>query len=312
MNNIVFESLTKDNVEKAVNLWNKEIGFIYPIDDLMVKQNILECKYTVRDASFFAIENGNVIGFIISKAWDQDKIIESYINEAWISLFYVSKDERKRKIGTTLFKLAEEKLKELNVKKINIGRDINNFFPAVPLDFDNITPLFLENMGYQQNGITHDLIKNCNNELFKYNTICDIKIAEDDDKEKLLLFLEENFKGRWHYEALHYFDCGGYVICKDKDEIVGFMRVNYLYNKDIPYNIMWRNRFERLGGLGPLGVKKEYRKKGIGESLLKYSINYLQKLGATNIMIDWTSLLLYYQKFGFEFWKGYRYYYKSL
>lgn len=309
--NITYKNYTLENALRAKDLWNSEVGFIYPLSDELFYQNIVNCKYLFQEASFFAFDDDKLIGFIFPKIWDKDSLIEAYNDTGWISLFFVSHNYRKQKIGTTMFDYVEEKLKEENIKKIYIGRDINNFFPALPCDFDNGTFSFLEKRGYLSQGITHDAIKTCDGTLFNINPNQEIRFARKEEKEAVLSFIKNNFPGRWHYEAVNYFDDGGYVIALENKEIVGFLRVNFTYNKDIPYNLTWSNRFPKLGGLGPLGVNKEKRKHGIGSSLLSWSINFLTREKASHIMIDWTSLLAYYQKYGFEVWKCYRYYQKT-
>ena len=76
---------------------------------------------------------------------------------------------------------------------------------------------------------------------------------------------------------------------------------------EISYNINWKERFTKLVGIGPLGVDPNYRGNGIAKMLLYYSISDSAKNGYTEAMIDWTGLVTYYQKFGYEIWKCYQY-----
>ena len=46
--------------------------------------------------------------------------------------------------------------------------------------------------------------------------------------------------------------------------------------------------------------------------LLYYAISDSYKNGYTDAMIDWTGLVTYYQKLGFETWKCYQYAKKKL
>ena len=98
-----------------------------------------------------------------------------------------------------------------------------------------------------------------------------------------------------------------YLLAIVNHKIVGFLRVNNQLIDEISYNINWASRFDRLVGIGPLGVDPQYRCRGIAKMLLYYSISDSAKNGYTHAMIDWTGLVTYYQKFGYEIWKCYQY-----
>ena len=75
------------------------------------------------------VDNGKVVGFIISKIYDNNPIMSKYIDKGWISLLYVSRNYRKQGIGSKLLELAEEEFKKRSIKGILFGADYNNFFP---------------------------------------------------------------------------------------------------------------------------------------------------------------------------------------
>ena len=86
------------NYEEIIDLWNKEIGFIFPITTKTFYYNIVNNSTYDRKNSYVALVDGNVVGFIITKLGSlQDDIIE-YQNLGWISLFYVSQKERKKEL----------------------------------------------------------------------------------------------------------------------------------------------------------------------------------------------------------------------
>ena len=75
-------------------------------------------------------------------------IISKYINNSWISLFYVSSEFRCQGIGSALLKKFEEEVRKTDVTKISVGSDIDCFFPGIPNDFDNLTDVFFSKRGY--------------------------------------------------------------------------------------------------------------------------------------------------------------------
>lgn len=310
--NITYKSsdINKEELLSALKLWNDELGLVYPITLKAFEQNVI--NYADKKV-LLAYADQKLVGFIVLKTYS-DALVPNYGSDLFISLFYVSHKYRKQGIGSKLFDFAEENGEG---KKLVIGKDINNFFPGVPNDFDSVTDKWLYERGFQGNSYTHDLI--CTNPKTYPLKNKDITYKECDAsmKDKLLAFLKHNDWGRWVVEARDYFEKGeednwhGYLVGINKnDEIVSFMKVNTYKTKDVPYNVMWQDRFEKLGGVGPLGVGKEYRMMGLAGDMLSYSINYLVEHGHTNLMIDWTSLMEIYRKYNFEVWKAYKYMYK--
>ena len=290
-------------------LWNEEVGFIYPITDEIFNHHVTNSPYLAKNASFAAYLDNLLVGVIIVKTYSGDEIL-AYNDRAWISLFYVSKRFRKQGIGSTLLEKAILEIKEMGKKEIHMGQDLGNFFPGIPCDFDNLTANFIVKRGFNLLGYTHDLLlkepftKEVDNRLgLQY------RFATLDDKEKLLGFLEKNFPGRWHYEAKEYFEkelkSNNYFIALDGEDIVAFVRINDAKDGLCAYNTNWSSRFNNLVGIGPLGVDKERRGKGISKEMITTLLYDLHKEGKDEILIDWTSLLVYYQQFGFEVWKCY-------
>lgn len=317
-------------LDECLNIWNEDIGFIYPISHDMFKEKSIDCRYFSKEASFVIKEEEKVIGFIISKVFKDNQNIPKYQNIGWISLIFVKREYRKRGYGNILLTRAEEEMKKLGVLTIMVGSDIHNFFPGIPNDFDNTTDVFFKNRGYDMGYYTHDLIKKLshddlikyssynNNEYYEGSTLkkVELRYGTIDDKDDLLEFLHRVFFGRWYDEGVEYFDNGEiekeYLIAKVDNKVVGFLRVNNCLIKETSYNINWKGRFDKLVGFGPLGVDPEYRHHGIAKMLLYYAISDSYKNGYTDAMIDWTGLVTYYQKLGFETWKCYQYAKKKL
>lgn len=299
---------------QLMELWNHEVGFIFPFYKELFLQKSINCKFYFDEGSFVCFDNDKVVGFVISKLYDNNPVMSKYTDKGWISLLYVSRNYRKQGIGSKLLELAEDKFRKKNVKGILFGSDYNNFFPGIPNDFDNLTEGFLSKRGYNCGRYTHDLLKDLNNvddlkefDLSSYN----LKYASFNDKEKVLDFFKKCFYGRWYYEALEYFNDGDiqgeYLICLEDDKVVGFLRLNKNKIKKISYNENWNKRFDTLVGVGPLGVDPDYRKNGIAKALIFKGLIDSHNEGIKNAMIDWTGLMAIYQKYGFEVWKCYQY-----
>lgn len=312
--NITFKKtsdIKENDLLNCLNLWNNEMGYVYPISLNSFNQNII--NYCDKDI-LIAFDDEKVVGFIFLKRFDETSLVD-YTNNLYISLFYVSKKYRRVGIGTKLFDFAEE---NRGNRDLIIGKDIDNFFPGVPTDFDNLTDVWLEKRGFVGKRYTHDLVS-------KNPTIYELKnkkivyqYCEDEQKDELIEMIKANNWMRWAVEAELYFknkkenDNNAYIVGMDNGKIVAFSRIN-TYKMDLSaYNVMWKERFDCLGGFGPLGVDRNYRKQGIGFDMISVSLKSLIEKGVKTIVLDWTGLMELYAKFNFEVWKSYKYMSKSI
>lgn len=327
---MILKQFNESYLETCLSLWNEDVGFIFPFTYSMLKEKSIDCRYYSNEASFVAVDNGEVVGFIISKLFDDNPNIPKYKDTGWISLIFVKREFRKKGYGKNLLEKAEEVLISKGAKTISVGGDIHNFFPGVPNDFDNTSDAFFKSNGYDVGYYTHDLIKKLTpNDLVAYSSYNDNKYIENDvvynvdlsyakeeDRDSVLDFFKQSFFGRWYDEAIEYFNnkeiVKEYLLARVEGKIVGFLRVNNGLLKETSYNINWKNRFTKLVGIGPLGVDANYRHHGIAKMLLYYAISDSYRNRYTDAMIDWTGLVTYYQKLGFEVWKCYRYVKKNI
>lgn len=312
--------LTKyEKLEDIYILWNKIYGNIYPITNELFERNLSNASL---ENSYVAIdENENLIAFIICKFWNDEFEISTYNDSCWISLFCVDTKYRNQGIGSKLLELVENKAIDLNKKKIYLGKDYNNYFPGLPVDLKSSTNWFCKR-GFTKTYDTYDLIKviNCHSldKISMKNVEFLFRTATIDDKDELVDFVHRNWPGRWEKEIRDYFKMGGngeeYAIAVDNGIICAFAKMGLPTTKTslISYSLTWRKRFNKLGGIGPLGVDISYRKKYLGYDIVAYANNVLIDKGVTDIIIDWTGLLDFYRRMGFEVFKSYSYMIKEL
>ncbi len=317
--------------EELYKAWNKEFGFIFPITEELFNKNIInyddgEHEYSIGNISQVAYSDSDeLMGYVIAKVWNREYNVGDYQDTGWISLIYVLPQYRKNGIGSLLLKRVEDIFRALKKKKIYVGRDYDNFFPGVPVDLKSAIT-WLEHRGYNALYQTQDLVKKVDNKLeyvslmpYRDNNTYVIRRAEIADYEGLKKMMTTNFSGRWLVEMEDYFKRGGsgrdYLICINGENIVcGFCKIGDYSTKVAlgSYNMNYRARFNSLGGIGPLGVDVNYRKRNIAHNLLASCINELAANNATELLIDWTNLLDLYRQFGFEVWKVYTYTSKDL
>lgn len=300
-------------------LWNKNYHNIYPITQELFEKNIsnanLENSYVVLN------EREELIAFIICKIWDDDFEIPLYNDACWISLFCVDVMYRNQGIGTELLNLVINFAKSKNKKILYLGKDYNNYFPGLPVDLKSSANWFL-NRGFTKTYDTYDLIRK--NDIARptkfqlKNKNIEFRLATIEDKNDLIDFVKRNWPGRWEKEIKDYFKMGGkgeeYALALEGDNICAFAKIGFPHTKTslISYSLTWRERFNKLGGIGPLGVDVSYRKRNLGYDIVAFANNLLVDSNVSEIIIDWTGLLDFYRRFEFEVFKSYTYMMKKL
>ena len=304
----------RKDLKTITDIWNKEYQLIFPISYALMERNT---NNAYLEASFIVKENEEIAGFIISKIYDNSYCKETYEEFGWISLIYVVPKFRQKGIGTALLEKAENEFIKLNKTILFIGKDFYNFFPGLPIDLKRYLEWF-KKRGYERLYNTCDLIKNKDIPIPLRNDHIKFVLGNSVPKNQIIDFISANWPGRWTQEAIDYFECGGegkeYLIGLDGEKVCAFAKLGFpnTPTKLISYSLTWRDKFDFLGGIGPLGVDKSYRGQSIGYDLVAKATNTLLENGAGNIIIDWTNLLDFYRKFGFEVWKTYEYLEKNL
>ena len=308
-----------NNKFEIVNIWNKELFNFYPISKELFKRN---SSNLTEDISYIALdEDENLVGFVLTKIWNDKFEINTYEDICWINLIYVVPKSRNQGIGSRLLELVEKEAVKIGKKSLFLGKDYLNYFPGLPVDLKNSCPWF-EKRGFVRPYDTFDLIKKIHNseldKLVLRNDSYTFRISTLDDKEKLIKFMMKNWPGRWLKELIDYYDNGGdgkeYAVALDNEIICAFAKIGYpsTLTPLISYSLTWRNRFKSLGGIGPLGVDSSYRKRNLGYDIVAFANNILIDNNVTDIIIDWTGLLDFYRPMGFEVFKSYYYMNKTL
>ncbi|WP_060204440.1 GNAT family N-acetyltransferase [Sporosarcina koreensis] len=304
--------LSEIPVTDIVELWNKEIGERFPMNVALWNQNTTMEPNVLNEGSLAVVEEGSLRGFIVAKRYVETLDAQMPTTVGWIQCMLVETSTRNEGVGSELLGLAEQALFEAGVGEIRLGRDPWHYFPGVPLE-NEATISWFEKRGYVKGSIETDLIKDVSEgELYKLtNSSEHYRLLTKDDFPSLLQFLERVFPGRWHYEALHYQMIGGtgreFIGFFIDDDLQGFCRVNDPQSPVIAQNVYWSAlRQGEMGGIGPLGIDRAIRRHHFGIDLVKAAANELISRGVSDIVIDWTQLIAFYEILGFAPWKQYQ------
>ncbi len=308
-------SFTPNHAEAVLDAWNHSMGFILPITPRLFKQNTTDERSFCPHSSFAAVENGEVVGAVIAKRWPGETFgYHPGGDVGWINFLFVKEGWRGKGIGSQLLKEAEDSLREQGCARIHLGRDVQHFFPGVPLELTESIDWF-KGKGYQSGEVVFDMIQKVEGCLTDLSIPQDqnfhFKRGQSGDEPALILFLQEAFPGRWEYEVRSLFERGGtarqFVLIWQGDRVRGFCRINRPEDAVIGSNVYWSELYKgkAVGGIGPLGVSSQVRKSGLGLKVVKQAMQELKEDGVEVWMIDWTTLESFYNKLGFEKWKQY-------
>lgn len=307
--------LSEQYLDDMVKLWNENFKQAYHVTNKMILNKIFHDRDTFFEGSFLLLDSGKLAGFIVSKV--NRGALPEYDNCAWISTLVVDRNYQNRGFGKELFQRAEEELYRYGTEKIIFGGEFDNFFSGIP-DPSSRSLGFFAGRGFILNNDEHyDLSADISKinfddfqiDLNKTDDYCtrEMTLAQ---KDKLSCFFDDTFPGRWKTEVFEYLEHGGdprnVLILWNQEKIVGFCKIFISEGKDD----LTASRGESWGSLGPIGISKDIRGKGLGNRILNDSLRFLQKRGARNVIIDWTILKDFYGQFGFNPLRTYRGAYK--
>ncbi|MBS4218755.1 GNAT family N-acetyltransferase [Bacillus sp. FJAT-49711] len=312
--------LNNNRIKDLIDLWNKEFSTKFPMRRELFIQNSFEDENVFLPGSWMALDDeDNVVGFIISKRWQDPMPVPMPKDVGWIQVLVVSEKERNKGIGSLLLEKAETALKADGAAEIQLGGDPLHYFPSVPAEYEKAARWF-EHKGYEYVGNEYDLLANYDPlvepESLELDGV-DIGILKLKDKDEMLKFMNRVFPGRWEYETIRYFQKGGtgreFVVLKKAGKIIGSCRISDEHSSVIYNNVYWAPLFrEPLGGIGSVGIDSAERGKGYGLAAVLAGISILRSRGINKIVIDWTTIVDFYKKMGYQIWKEYRKYQKQL
>ncbi len=303
-------------VRDLCSLWKRTFGYSFPLSERLFLQNSVNCPHVFSKGSWYVEENEQIVGFVVSKVTaEREDLLPTGVG--WIQVLMVDPNHQNKGYGTVLLEKAEQALQSASVSKIALGSDINHYFPGIPSAL-NTTMEWFEKNGYTRGNTENDYVQSYEQppKAPTPNKIS-FTVLREEEKDDLLAFLSRCFPGRWYYEAWDYFRAGGqgehFLVAKDNQTIIGFVRVNDWDSPIIGPNVYWKDAFEdQTMGIGPLGIDPTYRKKGYGKAMVEHAIQTAYERGARNIIIDWTDLKGFYESFGFHKWKSYHQYKKNI
>ena len=143
-----------------------------------------------------------------------------------------------------------------------------------------------------------------------------VRPAQRGDEELLRAFLRREFPGRWHYDFEEHLQSGGrisdYMLLWTERGVDGFCQLTFEDSRR-PLERFYPYRLPRpWGQLGAIGVSEAYQGRGYGAAVLDAGLRRLHNNGVNGCVIDWTGIVDFYAKFGFEKYRGYHFLMKEM
>lgn len=299
-------------IDSLCRLWNQEIGDDFNMHPALLLQNTLQTSVFCEQASSIVIdeERREAVALLAAKLEGE---------KGSISVLLVADDYRGRGIGSDLLSKAEQALFRLGARKIELGRDERHFFSGVPAQYD-VLKRWLEKRGYCRTDRCFDMMfetENISVHPISPQVLFRPLSSSRNEQEQLLGLLENEFPPRWRRTAEHHYRAGGspedYIGAWKNNQLIGFLKLNHSGSPGIPACLNWvPPKDKRFGGIGPLGIAGSEQGKGYGSAIFQAGMAYLQQKGCQKIVVDWTSAVGFYSKFGFVPWKSYDGYVKMI
>ena len=314
MNDLHFEPIERMPAAYAAmaRLWEAACGPAFSVTDDFIAYNLQPTPGLAQEGRF-VYQDGAPMAFVVASAPP-----EIPAHRGWIDAVAVAPTVQGRGIGSALLDWAEAWIGEQGARRVDLGGSFRPFFPGLPTTLG--TRPFFEQRGYTFEYETWDVARDLSvgPEVRLYAPVRreNFRPAEAADVPALREFLIRTFPGRWRYEVEAFLGEGGnpadIVILKLEERVEGFCWVTF-EDSHRPLERFYMHRWPRpWGQLGPIGVSEACRGQGWGGRLLQAGLVYLQEQGVRGCVIDWTGLLDFYGKFGFEPYHHYDVLFKSL
>jgi GNAT superfamily N-acetyltransferase len=299
---------TPAHIPDVIRIWNAASHKDYSINERFLSYNLIPATGEVIEGRA-AIHDGEPVGYVLACAVTNDPSITL----GWVSAIAVQPSAQRQGIGSELLLWAEDWLKEKGCKRIRIGGNLRPFVPGLPYAMHG-NAIFFNKHGYEspaRQPYEYDIARSLKEYQPIYSKPAQAELIPMHPSEEHLLldFLHREYPGRWEFEACEFVKNGGratdYLLLRVNGAVEGFCRLT-LPDSERPIERFYPQRLSQpWGQFGPLGLSKATRGHGLGGYLIDASALHMKSLGVDGCVIDWTSLVDLYSKFGFKVYNQY-------
>jgi GNAT superfamily N-acetyltransferase len=290
------------------DLWNAA-NPAWPLDDLALASRPLTHLHIAEHA-------GQPVGFVAiappPKPWLAAGAAGNTDSVGHIRLLAVHPAHQRQGVGRSLLAWAEASLRQQGATRVVVGGEVGHYLPSTPASA-NASHALLEQAGYSATA------RNSNDVARNLADISDLPaltlpahvVVGFSDPASVVAFVAREFSPRWAHDV-------GATLAQDPQQclallvdgqVLGFALVGLRSDPAILPGCLWPSED---CGLGPIGVAASLRGQGLGLGLLLAATRHLAARGGRRMGIDWTDIVPFYQKLGFEVVRQYKHYQKEL
>lgn len=262
----------------------------------------------------------------------------------WISLVAVTPDRQGTGVGTVLARALADLLLDRGCHTLRFGSEANHLLPGIPQEAPAAAWRLARRLGARFGNVEHDLHLDLHAEL-PPAPLPDGWHVRDDDPEAAVTFVERVFPGRWAHEVRQYVGAGATVLTLapvGSDDAPASARaegfcVVFQGNEGVRGpSLTWvpsgllasrdggsgsssgsgsgtgsgsgsgTGIGSGVAGMGPLGVSEAARGRGLGLGLVRAAAVWLAARGATEVIVNWTTLTGFYGRLGARVHRSYQ------
>jgi GNAT superfamily N-acetyltransferase len=310
------ERSNPDHVQALAEVWNAACGSALQLSRRFVAYNLQPSTGSTQRGCL-ALLNGEPVGVVMASVLHSDPEVMAP-DLGWVDVLAVVPAAQHQGVGTQLLAWAEGWLRDQGCRACIVGASLRPFVPGIPTEL--ATMPFFAAQGYVEDHMVWDVAAN----LAHYRpppTVREIdgavRPAQKGQEAALLEFLRREFPGRWRYEAEEFLRTpqtrfSDYMLLWTDRGVDGFCVLTF-EDSGQPMERFYPYSLPRpWGQLGSVGVSADRRGRGYGAALVDAGLRRLHNNGVNGCVIDWTTIVDFYGKFGFAQYRAYQQIYKPL
>lgn len=295
------------------SLYQNILGQKWPLRYEFFRRLTTEHPFYRPGDHFVAEAGGRLVGFAAVQILRPEPRPDSWCG---LQVIFVDPTYQRQGIGKDLHDTALQHVRGLGISSMRLGGGgMMRLWPGLPDDFSDSRGFF-EKMGWVDFNRCCDLVRDVSDYQIPGNLRqrmahegIDLHPAHADEIPLILAFEYQHFDG-WYHEYTYKTALGEHdeilVAWQEGKGVVGTLLMFSPQSQLLSVNLLWKEMLgENVGGMGAVGVAESERGRGIGMALVAWGTSVLKQRGVGNALIDWTRLVDFYGKAGYQPWRWY-------